>query len=64
MTTKIEIAQNTTQLVPSASAAGGKVTIIVKDGGGRGPAGDPGIYVGESPPDDPAENQLWLDISE
>lgn len=69
MPTEIQVTQNTTQVVTSArpteiANGGERVTMIIKDGGGRGPAGDPGIYVGDTPPDDPAENQLWLDTSQ
>lgn len=32
--------------------------------GEKGNTGNPGIYVGDTPPPDPEENDLWLDTSE
>lgn len=32
--------------------------------GRKGDTGNPGIYVGDTPPPDPQENDLWLDTSD
>lgn len=40
-----------------------KVEIAAGLPGRRGIDGDPGIHVGPTPPEDPKENDLWLDTS-
>lgn len=40
-----------------------RVEVGVGPPGRKGDTGNPGIYVGPTPPPDPQENDLWLDTS-